>query len=312
MSTPIRHRLRHATEAAWKAARSQTAGAGAEPQPGDLFVIPETSHLAVEWAVIERDAAGRLYVVPADTWDQVGSHDVHVSSASACGPLSLRCGLGLWLPPEILDPELRSGVLESADLTRARDTWQSIERGTVCATDSQRETDTEIEYRDWIEKGPAQARDLLDRAWRLGEREGWRRGGWRSTALAASLLLALAAGSGLVWLLRNEDRELSQAAVEPLAVTLVRTRGVRKISVPSGVEALELRVGDSYPEPCRLEVRSEDPPRTIRTSERLTVLLPRDAVPAGEYRILVLRGDRAERLGDYRLEIEYQDDEHRP
>lgn len=325
MST--RRQLRLATEAAWKAVKP-AAGTGFEPRPGDVFVIPETSHLAVEWAVIDGAAilpssppgsvaSRRLYAVPADTWRQIGSHDVHVEAASACGPLSLRCGLGLWLPPETFDPDLRSGVLESADLARVRRTWRSIEQGAVDAAESQHDTDAEVEYRDWIEKGPAQAKALLER--QICEPVGSRKSSprpLRTLALAASLLLAmtLAAGGGILWHLRTQTREPVHGADDPWTITLVRTRGVPKIPVPSGARTLELRIGDSYPEPYRVEVRSEDPPRTIRTSESPTVVLPTRALAAGEYHILVLavRDGRKERIGDYRIEIEYRENEHHP
>lgn len=326
MSASDRQKLRQATEAAWQSARSQTVGSDREPRPGDLFVLEETSHLAVEWAVLECDPAShRLFAVPVDTWRQVGSHDVHVAT-SPSGPSSLRCDLGLWLPPETFDPELRSGVLDSADLDRARQTWRSIENGEVDASAAQRETDTELEYRDWIENGPKQARALLTEhapapvvssaPGRLQEKTRNRRDPRRYLALAASLFLAmtLAAGSAWIWRARTERGEIGQART-PWTVSLVRTRGgLRKIVAPSGVESLELRITDIYPEPYRIEVRSEDPPRTIQTFAGSTVILPRRVLPAGEYRIVVLalRDGGEEPIGLYRIDLEYQEHENRP
>src|SRR6185295_19446846 len=71
------------TEAELERRRGQPAA------PGDLFVLPATADLPVEWAILERrpEGRGKLLVVPADTNPLVGTADVEVGEEDPGGPL---------------------------------------------------------------------------------------------------------------------------------------------------------------------------------------------------------------------------------
>ena len=83
-SEPLRRRL----EALAAQAQDRSARRAAElgrrrglpPEPGDVFVLPTTAELPVEWVVLERrsETSGKLLVVPADTHPLAGTADVEL------------------------------------------------------------------------------------------------------------------------------------------------------------------------------------------------------------------------------------------
>jgi hypothetical protein len=145
--TPSR-RARLALDAAAagrRAARALDRAADAPPVPGELFVLRETAAFAVEWLVVERHGSDhdRLFVVPADTNPLLGGDDWTVSGDAAAGPLSLRCGFGLWLPASRLEGRLRVGAVTPASLAQAA-RWCAAVRGAGRAGG-------DPEYEDWVE-----------------------------------------------------------------------------------------------------------------------------------------------------------------
>src|SRR6185295_1805428 len=72
---------------------------GQPAEPGDLFVLPATAELDVEWAILERQsgARGKLLAVPADTNPLAGTADVEIAEGDQGGPLVLRCRFAVWL-----------------------------------------------------------------------------------------------------------------------------------------------------------------------------------------------------------------------
>lgn len=323
---PMSHReLQLATRNAWReASRSAADRPGEPPGPGDVFVLPETSHLAVEWAVIDRDPASqRLFAVPADTCTLVGSGDFQVPETSARAPLCLRCAFGLWLPAATFKSELRSATLSREELRGARQVWTSIGPESTEAASGQ-DSDTDLEYQEWLEEGPARARALIREraqaitaatagdpspqppsrempAARLHRRLlGDRR--WPLAAIAASLLLV----AGGVWVgwhevesrrLAAANRELGRPAAEPVANVLIaglyRVRGGQKILLPAEVEALVLAIGDPDLEPTpsyRLELSSEETGQTIWRHDGLRLLEASGQLTVGLPRSLLAAG----------------------
>ena len=67
---------------------------GRAPEPGEVFVLPETAELPVEWALLERHPMRRdlWLAVPVDVQPLAGSGDVAVPAEALSGPLVLRCG----------------------------------------------------------------------------------------------------------------------------------------------------------------------------------------------------------------------------
>jgi tetratricopeptide (TPR) repeat protein len=114
--------IRRTHAAAGSAARLVETRHGRPAAVGDLFLLPQDGGSPLEWAVLvsHPHRPGLLLVVPADTHPLVGSSDLAVPAGSPSGPLSLRCGFGVWLDDSFLRPELRSGALDQEDVDRAR------------------------------------------------------------------------------------------------------------------------------------------------------------------------------------------------
>ncbi len=129
---------------------------GEPPQPGDRFVLDETSALPVQWVVLEEDPenAQRLRVIPWDDHPLAGSHDLAVDDV-----VRLRCGLAAWLDREVLSRGMRAGVVDPEVLERARRLRAAIVGGTLRASIRAREVDGDPDYRSWLETlAQAQAR----------------------------------------------------------------------------------------------------------------------------------------------------------
>src|SRR6185295_7877789 len=147
--------------AAWSRAELERRH-GQPAGPGDLFVLPATADLPVEWAVLERRPGGRgkLLVVPADTNPLAGTADVEVRENHPGGPLSLRCRFGVWLDSVSFDPDLRSGVLAPEAVAEALDRHRQVESGSLAPSPLAEEVDADPEYREWIREVPERARTL--------------------------------------------------------------------------------------------------------------------------------------------------------
>src|SRR6185295_9295963 len=147
--------------AAWSRAELERRH-GQPAGPGDLFVLPATADLPVEWAVLERrpEGRGKLLVVPADTNPLTGAADVEVGEEDPGGPLSLRCRFGVWLDAAWFDPEHRSGVLAPEMVAEALERYRQVESGNLAPSPLAEETEADPEYREWIRDVPDRAREL--------------------------------------------------------------------------------------------------------------------------------------------------------
>ncbi|MCP3959120.1 MAG: hypothetical protein GY719_14815 [bacterium] len=213
----VRERLRRQTG---EARRHQAAveteierDRGQAARPGDLFVLPQSSELPVEWTILENDdmGPGRLLVVPADGNPMLGSADIAVPVDAERGALSLRCGFGVWTEAGIFAPELCTGRLETEHLERARQRLRDVEQGRDVGTVAERETDGETDYLDWRRDVLEPARSVLPEIPPMTAAAPFRRpeirapfrhptlwsGVNRALAIAASILLAFSAF--LIW-----------------------------------------------------------------------------------------------------------------
>lgn len=250
---------------------------GEAPRPGDVFLQASTADLPVEWVLLGTDPADprRLVAVPADTNPLAGSGDVLVPAEAPGGPLSLRCRYAVRVEPGDLVPELVTGAVEPAYAERALALWQALEAGTAVASASEREVDASPAYRDWIDEGPAPARDAVAAAGqgaageapqggeepaaspapRRPQRARRRdvpgsertRGSWRTVwapALAAVLLLAVVGLALRVVELERRIDDLAAPAFGPpiQEVNLDSHRGVEEILVPGGTDLLALQL----------------------------------------------------------------------
>lgn len=120
--------VKRVTEAAVlaTAARRQVA----DLEPGALYLHPATASFDVEWVVLARKEGVGLpvLVVAADALTMKGRFDVSVDPTEACGALSLRCAVGVWIPARVLRSEHRSGSLPSRAVERARAMCREIQR----------------------------------------------------------------------------------------------------------------------------------------------------------------------------------------
>lgn len=299
--------LRRSRKHADQARDELDARRGAPPAPGDLFVLPETAELPVEWAILDRDPGPpeRLLAVPADANPLAGSADVEVPAGEPGGPLSLRCRHGVWTEPAAFDPKRRTGVLAPAAVEEARRRWREIERGEPSASSLALEVDVDPEYQDWLADTLAPARTALEARSRTSKRPSGGRvfpfPGSGIHLLAATLAIACVGLSIWVARLAQEVDRLSGPAFEVLLgdITLGDDpRGVSKeeiVQVPPEASRFMVMLGfDRRIEAGRLEIVAPDGKvarsglRSFGPFGELALSLPRRSFPDGRYRVRLL------------------------
>lgn len=137
------------------------------PRPGDLYALEETAEYAIEWLVLDRaDVPSRVLLVPADTNPLAGSADVEIPPGHPLGPLTLRCGYGVWIDPDGLRPKDRTGMLDDATLEPALKKRWALARESLPGSPLEREVDVDPEYEDWVDEILVPARTALENAHR--------------------------------------------------------------------------------------------------------------------------------------------------
>jgi len=308
-------------------ARAERESRGAEPRPGDVLLFAATAEPGVLWVVVEADPeADRYRLVAADGHLLVGSADVAVAAGAACGALSVRCAVEVELAARDLAAGRPAGVLDLEVLDRVRGKRAAIAAGESVGSWLERETDAEVEYRDWM-ADVGQAAALLARApagrileFRPPVRRGVLGSPW---AIAATVLLAVSLGlaAGVAWE-RGRQRPPSPEAVLNLPfVDLypMALRGAARLEVPSTAPLVHLILALDDPRPYpeyRLELRERREGTLTwssrdleRIGTRVSVALPRALFGTGEYelRLYGLRDAESVELGEYALEIAIDD-----
>jgi hypothetical protein len=305
-SEPLRRRL----EALAAQARDRSARMTAElgrrrglpPEPGDVFVLPATAELPVEWVVLEQrsSASGKLLVVPADTNPLAGTADVEVAAEALGGPLTLRCGFAARLDARLFDPELRSGVVGPEIVALALQRCREVESGELEASPLAEEVDVVPDYLDWLREVPERSRTLAVAAEREEPKTAYTPW-WGGARLLAAALAAVAIGLSIwVFQLRREVDLLSAPVFNPSPVDIVlggNVRGRKVIPVPrEASHVLLYLVINPSPEPQdgyleiirgagKLVWRS---PRVhLSSAGELKLVVPRKLLPDGNYRFLV-------------------------
>jgi hypothetical protein len=118
------------------------------PQAGDIFRIDNHKTIELLQWVLLYSQSKQWFIVPADDNPMTGSTDIAISEKALYGPLTLRCGQGIWISETNLDLNLRVGILENWHLYRAIDKV----KGKVQSTAWQRETEADPEYEEWMEQ----------------------------------------------------------------------------------------------------------------------------------------------------------------
>jgi hypothetical protein len=110
--------------------------------------------IGVQWAVLlaHPDDPALLFAVPADDNPLAGTGDLDVPAVAACGPLTLRCGHGLWIPAADLAREPHTGFLEEEYLQQARQLLARLTAAGVESTPAQQDVDDDPEYEEWLEQ----------------------------------------------------------------------------------------------------------------------------------------------------------------
>jgi tetratricopeptide (TPR) repeat protein len=164
--------IRRAYAAAKSAARIVETRNGRPADVGDLFLLPQAGDSPLEWAIVAKHPhrPGLFLIVPADTNPLVGSTDLAVPADCPSGPLSLRCGVGVWMDESFLQPELRSGALERKDIDRARNLHRLSELCAFGAASLEEELGCDSELEDWVIDVLAPARATLVAALRSSPR----------------------------------------------------------------------------------------------------------------------------------------------
>lgn len=275
---------------------------GLSPAPGDLFLLPAAADLPVEWAVLDRrpGAAGEVLTVLADTCPLVGSADVAVPAGAPGGPLSLRCGFGLWLPAAAFDPALRTGLLAQDAVAEGLARWRRIEAGHVTGSPLAEEVDADPEYQDWIREVLRPARTLATSRPRAAGGPRIRRWGAAQRLAAALALVALGLSFRVVQLRREVARLSGPVFGIPIEDVVLGggTRGSEVLRLPrdAGQVVLMLIVesslasGEGYLEIARKSGELIWRSRRLRLApgDDFPLMLWREALPDGEYRFRIV------------------------
>jgi hypothetical protein len=134
MTESSREQWRRSAEAARARAerlKPVLAGRGEGVAAGDLFLFPLPNELTICLAVLSPhpDDARLWFAVPADDNALAGSADLATVESAGGEPLTLRCGIGLWLPQTAFTQAVRAGFLAEEDIRQARSRLASLARG---------------------------------------------------------------------------------------------------------------------------------------------------------------------------------------
>jgi hypothetical protein len=135
--------------AAERAARDDTVSRQAGP--ADVYLLPGEGDIATRWAVVavHPDRPHLLFAVPADGNPLFGLADLPLVD-QAGRRLTLRCGLGLWLPRDVFPAERRLRLLSAEHLRRAREKLRQVTAGALDGPEAARESEANPDYREWM------------------------------------------------------------------------------------------------------------------------------------------------------------------
>lgn len=149
----IRRATRLATEAANNARRydEELALIQGPARPGDVVVIP-TGAPVIHWLIVKAhpDDAKLLFAVPADDNPEIGCADIAVPNEHPWGPMSVRCGFGIWLDADLLDAPRRTGVVSHEMLAAVRMVLGQLVAGTLQSTSEQILLDSDLDFLAWL------------------------------------------------------------------------------------------------------------------------------------------------------------------
>lgn len=165
--------IRQATAAAvagHRARLEQVASQASRPAgPGDVYLFPGRFANDLVWVVVgSHPDQPLLFAVPADGHPLVGLTDIEVAASKAHDRLALRCGYGLWIHRDEFRSDWRVATLEGRYVRRAQQKMKEIAGGNLLGSASQRESEANPDYEEWLAEVEADA-DRLANALRTRE-----------------------------------------------------------------------------------------------------------------------------------------------
>jgi hypothetical protein len=148
-------RLRPAVDAARSRAeklKAVLAGRGTGVTAGDLFLFRLPGELAFCWAALfsHPDDAAVWFAVPVDDNPLAGSADLAAVESASGDRVTLRCGLGLWIPQTAFGQAQRAGVVAEGEVRQARARLAALARGKLQVSADQEATENEPAYQAWM------------------------------------------------------------------------------------------------------------------------------------------------------------------
>lgn len=287
--------------------------------PGDLFVLPATAELPVEWAILERGTGGKLLAVPADSGLPAGTADVEVPADAPGGPLSLRCRFGVWLEGAVFEPARRSGVVAPETVAEALYRFRQLEAGNLVGSPLGEEVDADPEYVDWIRDVPERARELAVAARPSNVRRFPSHSWGTAHRLAAAFALVAIGLSVWIGLLLRKVEQLSAPILTSAPGDVVLgedVRGGAALPVPREASHVTLNLfvapkiesQDGYLEIANRSGKTVWRSSRVRLTSRdeFSLTLPRELIPYGDYRVRLYPGSGfgSRPLADEPLRIE--------
>lgn len=142
--------FRRETAAARHRSPSQAASPG-PAKPGDIYLFPGDGDLATRWAILTIDAnrPELLFAVPADGHPLFGLADAPVADETG-HRLTLRCGMGLWVPRDAFRGDRFLCTLSDDQLRRSRAKARQVVAGAADGPEAAREAEADPEYGEWM------------------------------------------------------------------------------------------------------------------------------------------------------------------
>ena len=146
-------KLATATAAEVKAREGELAAMRGPARPGDLIIIP-TDTAVIHWLLVKAhpEDSQILFAVPADDNPETGPADVRVPAEHPWGPVTLRCGFGLWVEADLLDPPRRAGAMDEEVLHPVQAVLGQLAAGTYRPTPEQAVLDFDPDYMAWLDE----------------------------------------------------------------------------------------------------------------------------------------------------------------
>ena len=121
--------------------------------PGDLIILPSGTTV-IHWLIVKThpDDENLLFAVLADDNPETGPGDLRVPREHPWGPITLRCGFGLWIESELIDPPRRAGLMGEELVGSVRKVLGELAAGTLVPTPEQAVLDQDPDFQEWLDE----------------------------------------------------------------------------------------------------------------------------------------------------------------